>query len=336
MNPTINDVAKEAQVSAMTVSRVINQSEKVSDEARERVLKAIKKLGYEPHAGAQALARKKSRTIGIAVPYRSHIFSVDFFLRLIDGIETTADEQNYEVLIYNSARAFYQKGLNYKRFYRAGIIDGLIIIAPHVNEIPAVRDLAKDGLPYVIASGRWPGLNFVDGDNTAGAYQAVKHLIDLGHKKIAFLAGDSNTSNGLDRMEGYRKALKNFGIPYDEELIEVGNFDLKIGHEAMKKLLSRKKFSAVFCANDFMAVVAILAAKEAGLRVPEDLSVVGYDDNEWAQVQKPPLTSVRQPLIDIGRISVSHLLNQIGSKQKTLAEILPNELIMRSSSAKVS
>ncbi len=337
MNPKISDVARKAGVSPMTVSRVINNSIHVSDDLRERVNSAITQLGYRPHAGAQSLAKRKTKTLGVAVPYHSHIFSVDFFLRLLDGIESTADEYGYDVLIYNSLRVFTSSNqTGFSRFYRSGLIDGLLIIAPRVKDIPEIRKMTSQGMPYIIVNGNWQGLNCIDSDNVAGAYMAVKHLIDLGHRKIAFLTGDLTTSNGAQRNEGYRKALIDNGITVEEELIEAGEFELVEGHEAMKRLMARRHdFTAIFCSNDFMAVVAMIECRHAGLKIPENIAVVGYDDNEWSKHQYPPLTSVRQPLSEMGRRAVQRILSGIDKKSiRPEIEIFPNQLMIRESSVR--
>ncbi len=332
---TIEHVAKKAGVSMMTVSRAISAPDSVRPATREKIYKVINAIGYRPHPVASALAKKNTRVgiIGVCLPSHHFLFTVDYYLRLFRGIEDAVEKRGYDLLIYNTIKKS-GGAVDYARFQTCGFVDGLIVVAPPVGD-PNLDQLCHINAPFIIASARpvKKGMSFVDADNRQGAFAAVEHLVKLGHRRIATIAGDLTSSNGIDRVAGYRKAMKKHGLAIHDELIVSGDWQLDEGYQAMKKLLAlKKKPTAVFCANDFMAVMAMRAIREAGMNVPRDIAIVGYDDNDFCIEKRPPLTSVRQPCYEMGKIACEKVIDFVEEKKRgPVAIMLANQLMVRKS-----
>jgi len=330
-NPTLEQIAKAAGVSRSTVSRVINNKPNVSDEVRERVWRVVKEMGYHPHAAARSLASRRTRTLGIVIPQAVNtVFSDPYFSRVLHGIADAANEHQYHMFL--AMVPPHQEDDFYRRSLRSQMLEGVVIISAFLDDALIPR-LHRDGIPFVVI-GRHPAIpevNYVDVDNVHGAMMAVEHLMRLGRRRIATITGPMNMVAGVDRLEGWKTALRRNGHLVDESLIAEGDFTEAGGYLAMQRLLPHKP-DAVFAANDLMVIGALRAIYEAGLRVPADIAVVGFDDAQVAAYSTPPLTTVRQPIYKLGRTAAELLFRLLeGRAPAPLRAILPTELVIRAS-----
>jgi LacI family transcriptional regulator len=331
MIATMREVAERAGVSVTSVSHVINETRPVSYELRERVLAAMEELGYQPNLLARSLRSGKTHTIGTIVPDSAD----PFFAEVVRGIEDTAFESGYSLIICNSdanlgKEAFYTDVLAEKQ------VDGILFLAVGVST-ERILDLQQRGIPVVVVDRELPAANadVVVTDNAGGGWSATRHLIDLGHQHIGYIAGPSDLTLSENRSTGYRKALEEADLAADDNLIVRGAFDLESGYRAAHQLLAHsKRPTAIFACNDLMATGAICAAVELGLQVPEDLSVVGYDDIPLASYSNPPLTTIAQPIYDLGVVATSMLLERLNDPDRPGRRIvLDIELRIRRSTA---
>ncbi len=307
---TLEDIARMAGVSRSTVSRVVNNHPNVRPEVRERVWKIIHEVGYQPHAAARSLATNRTNVIGLVIPEAvSTLFTDPFFPLLIRGITDACYEHNYHLMLALFSTPAQEEDL-YNRLLRSRHLDGVILASTRLDD-PLVGRLLDDGIPFV-SVGRHPDprVSYVDVDNVAGARMAVEHLIRQGHRRIATITGPLNMSAGQDRLAGYRQALESRHLPVEERLIVEGDFTETGGLIAMERLLSLEPWpAAVFVASDMMAIGALRAIHQAGLRVPDDIAVVGFDDIPQASFIEPPLTTVRQPIHRLGETAVHVLVD---------------------------
>lgn len=292
--PDIHEIARQAGVSIATVSRVINNSPRVREATRKRVLSVMKKLNYRPNPSAQNLGRATVRSIGV-VTHPDPDLDAHYFAETLRGIREGLNGFSYDLLI-NPQEA----------------TNAYLLLAPAQDD-PLLKRLEEKRLPTVLINATSPRFSSVDMDNTAAAYEVVRHLLRLGHRRVAIINGKMETSNGKDRFEGYRKALKAHKVPFSIRLVERGNFSEGGGHAAMKRLLALKgrRPTAVFAANDHMAMGALRAIQEAGLKAPQHMALAGFDDIELAAKCRPPLTTVRQPLKKMGYEATRFLLDML-------------------------
>jgi len=327
---TIRDVARRAGVSVATVSRVVNHSaHKVSEETRRRVLEAIEELGYQPNDVARGLKKRTSHTIGLIVPDISN----PFYPAIARGIEDVANAHGYAVVLCNTYEDL-AKEREYLSLLRRRWADGLIFATVGVNT-KHLRWLRGHRVPVVLVARDVEGVEIdaVLVDNFRGAYLAVRHLIGLGHQRIGFIGGPRSLHVSRERHRGYLHAIADAGIDPDPELHVEGNFRAEGGEEAMRQLLHlQPPLSAVFAANDLMAIGAMNAIKRAGFRIPEDIAVVGFDDITFASLVEPPLTTVAQPKYRMGTIAMTLLLERMEGKEDGPRKIvLDPELVVRDS-----
>jgi LacI family transcriptional regulator len=331
MRPTIYTVAERAGVSISTVSRVLNNQPLVKAETKARVLQAMEALGYRPSACARGLAANTTGTIAVVFPK----LSGPFFSALIHGAEIAASESGYHLLIYGAAGAALGAD-NQTLGMLTTKVDGLILASPGVSRC-YIRDLQRQNLPVVVLgqepSGSDSPVDSIQPDNVGGAEEAVTHLIGHGCRRIAMIKGPAARTHASDREQGYRKALQEHGLPCYAELIVTGSFSEKSGYTAMQHLLRQDPIpDAVFAASDQMAIGAMAAIHESGLRVPEDIALVGFDDIETAQYAHPPLTTVHQDLLGQGQLAVNLLLARISGTESTVeTRVLPAALVIRRS-----
>jgi LacI family repressor for deo operon, udp, cdd, tsx, nupC, and nupG len=327
-SPSSKAVAAELGVSVATISRVLTRPDLVNEQTRNRVLQGIERLGYRPNLIARDLRRGETRTVLVVVPILSA-----FFLEILRGTEQAAEEIGFAVLMGNS-KGDLRRSLTYFDQVASRRADGIILLTgvlPPGYDNPAVKLP-----PLVIAaeSLKDSALPTVGVDHAGGAEEAVRHLISLGHRRIAHIAGPDHVGSSRARANGYRKALRAGRIAFDESLIQRGDFSANSGHKMMHSLLQQKQTpTAVFCANDEMAIGAIRALKSVGLKVPEDVSVVGFDDQEIAELFDPPLTTVHIPRFDIGYQAMMMLSDAISPQRGARSTVLPTRLIIRSTSA---
>jgi LacI family transcriptional regulator len=328
-SPTIMDVARETGVSYSTVSRALSGYEFVKPSTRDKVLKAAEKMGYVPNQQARSLAGGRSNLIGVLVPGLTN----GYISEIIRGIDEELTNSNYNLILYTTHR-YHGRESSYVATIMNGAADGLILVVPLLST--AYLDaLREQNFPYVLVdqSDTAEKSSIVNATNWQGAYDATRYLIELGHRRIGFIAGLSELSGSVERLEGYRAALHEQHIPVRHDYIVEGQFIESGGYRAMQKLLNLAEMpTAIFAANDLSAFGAMDAIRERGLHIPEDISIVGFDDIAQAAFVYPKLTTVRQPLEEMGRVGVRMLLQNVanpdGSPRRTT---LQTELIVRES-----
>lgn len=330
--PTSADVAARAGVSRTTVSFVLNSTAgaSISQATRDRVLQAAAELYYHPHAPARQLAGGLSHMIGLVLRQSTEQVAGDpFLVETLRGLASAARSAGFRVMVEPLA----PEG-TYEALLRSQHADGLVVSGPRVDD-PSLRQLLVDGFPIVL-QGTLPGVaaTSVDVDNVAGARAAVDHLLALGHRRIACVTNAPLVYTAAqERLRGYRQALEAARIEPDPDLIAEASFDAPSGHAATAGLLARTSFSAIFVASDVVALGAVGALREAGLRVPEDVSVVGFDDIPLVAYFDPPLTTIRVPAFDLGQAAGYALLERIAAPIASTRTLLPTELIVRASTA---
>ncbi len=329
---TLEDIAKRAGVSRSTVSRVVNDHPNVRDNVRKRVQEVIRLTGYQPNAAARSLASQRSLMVGLVLPRSvSSFFSDPYFPRLTQGIAQACNINNYTLGLFLVSTKDDEEKI-YPRLSRNGLLDGMLIQSSQFGD-QLIDRLVDSGIPVVIVGRPFTSsdVSYIDVDNVNAAYNAVSHLIRLGYQRIATITGGANSTVGLDRQEGYIKALSERGRDVDQSLIAVGDFTETGGYYAMQQLLSARP-NAVFAASDLMAIGAMRAIREAGLSIPDDVAVVGFDDIPLATIPDPQLTTVRQPIYRFGFKAVEILIDLIENGVNPARRIImTTELVIRDS-----
>lgn len=318
--PTIKDVAKQAGVSRQTVSRVINNKDGVSDATRRRVQKVVEKLGYQPNAAARSMAVGHTHTLGCISPDLTNYI----FASIIESAQTEARRLGFFTLTGSAQKETDFEPLLNEMIYRR--VDGLLILNPHDdNRYQYLQPLIQKGMPVVYIKNTPNGapVSSVSCDDENGGYKATQYLIELGHTSIATIPGPKNEECTPDRLAGYHKALTESGLEWDEILIIYSDWTAKGGGRATQTLLeSGIPFSAIFAQNDRMAMGSIRALREAGLSVPEDISVIGYDDIPLSSYYDPALTTLRQPMDVFGQKAAQLLIKSIQDSAHLPVQVL--------------
>ncbi|MCP8617144.1 catabolite control protein A [Salirhabdus salicampi] len=329
MNVTIYDVAREANVSMATVSRVVNGNPNVKPATRKKVLTAIEKLGYRPNAVARGLASKKTTTVGVIIPDISSIF----FAELARGIEDIATMYKYNIILSNSDQN-KDKEIHLINSMLGKQVDGIVFMGGKITD-EHIKEFESAPVPVVLAA-------TIDDTNTIpsvninyeqGAFEAVQLLLEHGHAKIGFVAGMADTEMNTQKNSGYKRALTENGQPIDDNLIFKGDYTYQAGLDSVEYFLSlSEKPGAIFVSTDEMALGVIHGIQDRGLRVPEDIEVVGFDNTRLATMVRPTLSTVVQPMYDIGAVSM-RLLTKIMNKEQVTDQnvILPHRIVERSS-----
>lgn len=328
---SLTDVARRAKVSIATVSRVINNSDKVMAETREVVSRAMQELGYRPSRVARRLRQKGGRRnlLGLIIPDIQN----PFFAEMARGAEDAAYANDFAVILCNS-----DEDLKKEQFYldvmQSESVDGIIL--PPINEQDAaVLKLVQSGLPIVTVdrSLAYSAMDKVEVDNRRGAYEAVEHLIKLGHKRIGLIAGLPKVSTSRERRQGYEDAMAAYNLPLEPGYIRTGDYKQASGTVLTEELLALPSPpTALFAANNLMAVGALEAIHKRRLKIPGDIALIGFDDLPWAEALDPPLTVVRQPAYEVGCAAVELLLKRLGDPKRpeTHLKLLP-KLVLRGS-----
>lgn len=331
--PTLNAVAARAGVGRATVSRVINGSPKVSARSRAAVEQAIAELGYVPNRAARSLATRRTDAVALVVPdAETRLFSEPYFSGIIRGVSTGLAGAGMQLLLVLTGDGNEDGRL--AAYLAAHRVDGVLMMAVHRDDTLPDR-LEELAVPTVLAGRRSDRerLGHVRADNRGGARLAVRHLLAGGRRSIGTITGPLDMDVARARLDGYREALREAGVAVADDLIAAGDFTEEGGRVAMRELLRRRPdLDAVFAASDVMASGAVLELRAAGRRVPHDVALIGFDDSIVARHIDPPLTSVRQPLEEMGRMMASLLLEEIAHRGTGQREVvLPTELVVRGS-----
>ncbi|MDA8372323.1 MAG: LacI family DNA-binding transcriptional regulator [Nocardiopsaceae bacterium] len=333
--PTLEMVALRAGVGRGTVSRVINGSDQVSPATRAAVQNAIAELGYVPNHAARTLVTRRTDTIALVVSEPDErLFAQPFFADIVRGVSAVLNEREQQLLLATSRSADEHDRLG--DYLTGHHVDGVLLVSLHRDD-PLPDRLAEAGVPCVIGGRpqwqtRYP-IHYVDIDNIGGAYMATRRLIQTGRRRIATVAGPHDMVAGEDRLEGYRKALRDSGRAAPGELIARGDFSFESGEAAMRRLLAAvPDLDGLFVASDPMALAAIRTLRDVGLRVPDDVAVIGYDDSSFASHSDPPLTTVHQPTERMGAEMVRVLIDTVVPKAAGSSRlILDPHLVIRES-----
>ncbi|WP_339248771.1 LacI family DNA-binding transcriptional regulator [Paenibacillus sp. FSL R10-2796] len=339
------EVAELAGVSEATVSRVLNNVGPIKEETKERVLAAALKLGYTPSSLAQSFARRRSGNLGVVMPYlpKARLFSTYYFSEILSGIGSKAREEGYDLLmLFRNAEA----PMDYNELFKMRKIDACIVLGAkeEPGELASLRRLKEEDHPFCLINQHFAGEAFheVDADHVEGSWQAAKHLLEQGFKRIAFLNGPESYSNSRDRLTGYTRALAEVNLSVDSSLLFEGNFSRKSGIIAAKEMLPLlNEIDAIMAANDRMAIGLQQGLQELGIPRDRLPAIVGYDDSEAAELTTPALSSVRVPFYELGELAAAQIIELLGNN---LAEVptpavqikLPTELVIRASSKSIN
>jgi DNA-binding LacI/PurR family transcriptional regulator len=331
--PTLDQVAERAGVGRGTVSRVINGSPQVSEHTRRAVEAAVAELGYVPNLAARALVTRRTDAVALVISEsEERVFGEPFFAGVVRGISAGVTAAGRQLVLAFAAG----EDRPLERYLTPQHVDGVLLVSLHGDD-PLPEVLRNRGLPVVLG-GRPPsgyGGAYIDVDNIGGARAGVAHLIARGRRRIATISGPHDMGAGQDRLAGYRSALAAAGLVEDPALVVEGDFSEISGLQATRDLLARRPdVDAVFAANDLMAIGALRALREAGRRVPEDVAVVGFDDAPLSRWTEPPLSTVRQPVDEMGREMAEMLIRLISGVDADAhrSAVLPTELVVRASS----
>ncbi|MCK4260150.1 MAG: LacI family DNA-binding transcriptional regulator [Halanaerobiales bacterium] len=330
MSSTIMGVAKLAGVSVGTVSNVINNKVNVLPHTRKKVLDAIEELNFQPSESARVLKRGKTNTIALLIPEISR----PFYYMLIEGIESAASKNGYDLILYKTHRkpsveAKWLQLLGEKK------VDGVILVSIVVDD-KALDIVVEKKYPVVLLE-KHEVIPSVYIDNRKGAFKAVEYLIKLGHRKIIFINGSTKTVPGMMRLQGYIEALSKYNISFDKNLYYEGEFETEDGYEGITSILAEHEATAVFAGSDTIAIGVVSGLRSMGLSVPEDISVIGFDDIYMASMLNPPLTTIRQPSYEMGCEAVEIFVDIINNEGKKKNEKeFETELVIRNSCKAVS
>lgn len=329
--PTLQDVAADADVSISTVSRVLNHPEMVEPTTRARVRTSIDELGYRPNRAARRLGITEGRThlLGVVIPDIEN----PFYSTIIRAVEEVAYSRDYAVILCNSGEDDERERF-YLNVLQEESADG-VILPPSTQGARMKSDLKELDLPVVCFDRRLPGDPFdtVVVDNKAGARQMTRHLLDLGHRRIGFLGGPASLSTSTERADGYREAVRTAGLPVDENLMVLGPPGRRTGRTHSQRLLQETSPpTALFAANNQIALGTFEGLRDLGVQVPDDVAVAGFDDAPWASFLDPPLTTVRQPTYEMGRRAAELLFSRIDDPDRPpVRATLQPECIIRAS-----
>lgn len=333
MSVTIKDIAKAAGVSITTVSRALNGYSDVSEETRRKIFRIAEDMGYSPNIAARSLIVKRTKTLGLLISGITRTSVKDSIaFEILCGMNDRAGELNYDLVLFNTDTQ-KQKMKSYKALCLERGVDGVIIMGIRMDD-PYLEEVVHSAIPCVLIDIPLTGkdVSSVNSDSVNGAWMAVDHLIRNGHRHIGLINGHAQAFVSQKRLEGYRKALADHGLPYRDDCVEDGGFTESGGGEAAVRLLSRHPdMTALFCASDLMAIGAIQAIRNMGKSVPEDVSVVGYDNISMSEYLSPPLTTIKQDHYRMGYQAAQMLIDMLEGRKVNPQVTLPAELIVRGS-----
>ncbi len=331
---TMDKLAKQSGYSKATVSRALNDDPRVKKATRQLIKDLAAKYNYRPHAVASNLARRQTRIIGLLIPRAPRTVADPFFLEFLHGVNGTLFNSGYSLLVPQVSPDHEQQAI--EQLIHEHRVDGLILTEPRIKD-DRIAALQQESIPYVfLGSTVEPDVFWVDGANEAGAYAATHHLVELGHRQIAVITGEPGLISTKNRMNGYRRALKEVGVEQERHWTIQSDYTREGALEAVCRWLDSRDsqgITAIFSCNDTMAIGALQALKRRQRRVPEDIALVGFDGIEAASYVDPTLTTVQQPIFKLGRTVGSQLLQLLrGEVPAEQQMILPLELVVRDSS----
>ena len=330
--PTIHDIARELKISASTVSRALQNNPRISVKTREKIIAAAESMGYRPNILASNLRNKKSNTIGIVVP----LINRHFFSSVISGVEDVAFSAGYTVVISQS-NDLAAKEISIAHSMFSNRVDGLIIsIAMEPTNLEHLKAFRKKNIPLVFFDRVVPEIdtNKIVVDDFMGGFRVTQHLIDQGYQRIGHMAGPQNLITYSDRKNGYMEALEKNGIPFDESLVVTNSLTAGDGVNAIQHLMNLPwPPDAIFCGNDTTALSSMIYLRDKGIRIPEEVGIVGFSNEPFSRVVSPSISTIAQPGFVMGQKAAELILNQIAHKDKTFTTmVMPTELIIRESS----
>ncbi len=326
---TIKDVARLAGVSIATTSMALNNQARVKESTRNKVLEAAAALQYRPNGLARDLKVQRTELIGVLL----HDLGGPFYSELLRGIQDVADSNGYTAIVVRSAGG---KGTAIDRFLFESRVDGAIVLDPHIDD-QTIRKVASRNLPVVLLDReiQVPYVYRVNANHEEGAYTATRHLISMGLKDIAYIGGPADSAHNILRFKGYQRALAEYHIPVPTRLTFHGGFTEKGGYTAAYTMIAQKLIpEGIIAANDEMAIGVLGAFKNLGIRVPEDVALVGFDDIRLAQYVTPSLTTVSQPMYELGTVATHILFRALQGEEEIEPITLPTEIVIRQSSMK--
>ncbi|MBC8588955.1 LacI family DNA-binding transcriptional regulator [Paratissierella segnis] len=322
---TIKEIAELAGVSTATVSKILNGKDKdISEATRKNVLDIVEREGYIPNGIAKSLRIKNTKTIGIIMPDVMNLF----FSELARGVEDAAEKKGYSVILCNSDNK-ESKEEKYIQILQEKMVDGIILTA---SENSVKRSLRRRKIPMVLLDrdiSTDEKVGRITVDNEEGTYNATKLLIEKGCKNIGFISSNKTTKSSAQRLQGYENAILESKINFDKNKIFLQNYTIETGYKGTVSLLEKTNIDGICCGNDLIAIGAIKALKERGIKVPQDVKVIGFDDISISKYMDPPLTTIRQPIYEMGEEAVGMLIDVINNKEMEMSKVLKTELIVR-------
>lgn len=337
MGASIKDVASRAGISATTVSAYLNKSAPVNKATAKKIKEAIEELGYKPNLIARSLRQKKTNTIGLIVGnILSHFYSV-----IAKSVEDTARKYGFRTILCNGDDD-HQKELEYIKVLESSRVEG-IILTPTGKNGGYIKEIIESGMKIVFIDRLVDGVNCngVIVDNENGSYKAVKHLIEQGYKRIGIISGSMDITTGKERLDGYLKALREANLPENDDFVKIGDFKKESGVNLSKELLEGKNIpDAIFSTNLEITKGVLTVIRQMGLKVPEDIGLVSFDDSDLTQLFNPPITVISQPVYEIGSTAMEIMINEIKSDKNVekvpIKKILKTKLIKRASTRKMN
>ncbi len=326
---TIGEIARLAGVSKTTVSRVLNEKPDVDPRTRQRILDLIDEYSFQPNAFAKAISLQKSSHIGLIIPHNAqYVFSNPFYTEVMRGVSTEVDQSGYFLVLC------YTHETNYLDIYRQKRVDGFVLLSPGSYHSAIIDSLNREKVPFISTAkiSSEEAMTYVDVDNYYGATLAMEHLVQLGHQRIAYI-GKPTLQSSQDRLRGYQHVMEKHALALrDDWMLITDTSSVEGGYQYTQKLLSNHDIpTAIFLANDVMAIGAIHAIQESGRSVPDDISVVGFDDIPLARYQNPALTTIRQPTFEKGILAARSLINTLETGLPPKSTTLDVELVVRQS-----
>lgn len=338
MRVTIKDVAKQARVSPATVSLVLNNAPGVSTDTREKVMRVMSEVNYKPDALARSFSSRRAEAIALVMPPTLESLNDPYFMNLLRGVLEAVRDKGYKMLLELADERFIEQRL-WEDLYQRKRIDGLVVATPQLDQ-DYLKELSDGEHQALLINGARPDipqLDFVGYDDVRCAIDATYYLIGLGHRRIAHLAGPQNQASAVSRLDGYKQALERARIPFRSADVIIGDYKSKLAEEAMQSLLDRpiaERPTALFCANDTIAIAAMGVVQAAGLSVPGDFSIIGVDDTGAAELSIPPLTTLRQDIHSLSHRATGLFLKKLEERtREPIRERIPMTLIERGSCA---